>query len=138
MTEAPTLLTPGPEFPEDPITLDHDSVVDTIIVSDLHLGSSVSRGKRLLELLHAYTYRRLILNGDVFDDLNFKRLTKDDWRFLSYIRKMSNPKRGIDVVWVIGNHDGGVADILSHLLGVPVHEEYVWEAGGLLVVVASP
>ena len=112
MTEAPTRPTPGPEFPEDPITLDDDSVVDTIIVSDLHLGSSVSRGKRLLELLHAYTYRRLILNGDVFDDLNFKRLTKDDWRFLSYIRKMSNPKRGIDVVWVIGSHDGSVAEIL--------------------------
>lgn len=131
MTDMPTQPILDPEFPEEPIVLDHDPVVDTIIVSDIHLGSNVSRGKRLLELLRAYSYRRLILNGDVFDDLNFNRLTKDDWRFLSFIRKMSNPKRGIDVVWVIGNHDGGVAEILSHLLGVPVHEEYVWEAGNL-------
>ncbi|MDZ4746222.1 MAG: UDP-2,3-diacylglucosamine diphosphatase [bacterium] len=131
MKETTPLLSPDPETPEEPIFLDHEAVVDTIIVSDVHLGSSVSRSKRLLELLRAYSYHRLILNGDVFDDLNFNRLTKEDWRFLSYIRKMSNPKRGVNVVWVIGNHDGGVAEILSHLLGVPVHEEYVWEAGGL-------
>ena len=115
---------------EDPIVLDHSAEVDTLIVSDLHLGSEVSRSKQLLLLLKAYQFNRLILNGDVFDDLNFKRLTKDDWRVLSYLRKISNPKRRIDVVWVIGNHDGGVAEILSHLLGVPVHEEYVFEIGG--------
>lgn len=113
-----------------PIELDHETNIDTIIVSDIHLGSDVSRSKRLLALLRSYHYGRLILNGDVFDDLNFKRLTKDDWKVLSYLRKMSNPRRGIEVVWVIGNHDGGVAEILSHLLGVPVHEEYVFEVGG--------
>lgn len=113
-----------------PIVLDHEVRVDTIIVSDIHLGSDVSRSKRLLALLRSYQYDRLILNGDVFDDLNFKRLTKDDWKVLSYLRKMSNPRRGVEVVWVIGNHDGGVAEILSHLLGVPVHEEYLFEVGG--------
>lgn len=115
---------------EQPIELDHSPDVDTLIVSDIHLGSDVSRGRRLAELLRVYRYRRLILNGDVFDDLNFKRLSKDDWKFLSLIRKLSNPRRGVDVVWVIGNHDGGVAEILSHLLGVPVHEEYAWEHHG--------
>lgn len=109
-----------------PIPLDHVSDVDTLIVSDIHLGSEVSRSKRLLAVLRSYSYKRLILNGDVFDDLNFKRLSKDDWKVLSFLRKMSNPRRRIDVVWVIGNHDGGVAEILSHLLGVPVHEEYAF------------
>ncbi len=118
------------EFDSDPelrpIPLDHASDVDTIIVSDIHLGSDVSRSKRLLALLRSYSFKRLILNGDVFDDLNFKRLSKDDWKVLSFLRKMSNPRRRIDVVWVVGNHDGGVAEILSHLLGVPVHEEYTF------------
>lgn len=113
-----------------PIELDHDPHISTIIVSDIHLGSDVSRSMRLLALLRSYSYDRLILNGDVFDDLNFNRLSKDDWKVLSYLRKMSNPRRGIDVVWVIGNHDGGVAEILSHLLGVPVHEEYQFEING--------
>lgn len=105
------------------------TTVDTLIVSDIHLGSEVSRSRELLDMLRTYSFHRLILNGDVFDDLNFKRLTKSDWKFLSVIRKLSNPKRRCEVVWVAGNHDG-VADILSHLLGVPVYEEYIWEENG--------
>lgn len=112
------------------VHFDHEADLDTVIVSDIHLGSDVSRSKRLIELLRMLSYKRLILNGDVFDDLNFKRLTRDDWKFLSYIRKASNPRKGIEVVWVVGNHDGGVAEILTHLLGVPVHEEFVWEGNG--------
>lgn len=104
-------------------------VIDTCIVSDIHLGSDVSRSAALLRLLRRLDCKRLILNGDVFDDLNFKRLSKSDWKFLSYLRKLSNPKRGCEVVWVAGNHDG-VAEILSHLLGVPVYEEYTWEFEG--------
>ncbi len=114
-----------------PVHVEHTVDLDTVIVSDIHLGSDVSRSKRLVELLRMLTFKRLILNGDVFDDLNFKRLTRDDWKFLSFIRKTSNPKKNIDVVWVVGNHDGGVSEILTHLLGVPVHEEYVWEHAGV-------
>lgn len=111
---------------------EHNSVrvdIDTMIVSDIHLGSEVSRSHELLDMLQRYSFRRLILNGDVFDDLNFKRLSKSDWKFLSVIRKLSNPKRCCEVVWVAGNHDG-VADILSHLLGVDVYDEYIWEDHG--------
>lgn len=103
--------------------------VDTIIVSDIHLGSEVSRSKQLLDTLLHYRYKQLILNGDVFDDLNFKRLSKSDWKFLSYIRKMSSHKSHAHVIWVIGNHDG-VAEVLSHLLGIEVLEEYLWSDNG--------
>jgi metallophosphoesterase superfamily enzyme len=57
--------------------------VDTLIVSDIHLGSEVSRSKQLLDVIKQFQFKRLILNGDVFDDLNFKRLSKSDWKFLS-------------------------------------------------------
>lgn len=103
--------------------------VDTLVISDIHLGSDVSRSRDALRLLRSYSFRRLILNGDVFEDLNFKRLRKDDWKFLSYIRKCSNPKRGVEVVWVAGNHDG-IAEILTHLLGIKVYDEYQWETDG--------
>lgn len=99
--------------------------VDTLIVSDIHLGSDVCRAHDLLRTLKQHRFKRLILNGDVFDDLNFTRLTKDDWKVLSTLRRLSNPKRGIEVVWVAGNHDG-LAEILSHLLGVRVYNEYRW------------
>jgi UDP-2,3-diacylglucosamine pyrophosphatase LpxH len=103
---------------------------DTIILSDLHLGSEVSRARDALRLLKHSSFERLILLGDIFCDLNFGRLKRDHWRLLSYIRKLSNPKRGIEVVWVEGNHDHGLSLVMSHLVGIKVYQQYVWEYGG--------
>jgi UDP-2,3-diacylglucosamine pyrophosphatase LpxH len=104
---------------------------DTVILSDLHLGSEVCRAKAALEMLQRISFRRLILLGDIFCDLNFRRLKKDHWQFLSYIRKLSNPKRGVEVVWVEGNHDYGLSEVMSHLVGIKVYQEYEWCFGGI-------
>jgi UDP-2,3-diacylglucosamine pyrophosphatase LpxH len=103
----------------------------TLILSDLHLGADMSRARDALHVLRKYRYRRLILLGDIFADLNFGRLKKEHWKFLSYIRKLSNPKRNVEVVWVEGNHDHGLAEIMSHLVGVRVYQEYRWEYQGM-------
>jgi metallophosphoesterase superfamily enzyme len=84
-----------------------DAILDTLIISDLHLGSELSRAGEALDLLQSLRYARLILLGDIFSDLNFRRLTGEHWKFLSCIRKLSNPKRKVEVVWVEGNHDQG-------------------------------
>lgn len=104
---------------------------DTLILSDLHLGADMSRAREALRVLQENQYRRLILLGDIFADLNFGRLKKEHWKFLGFIRKLSNPKRRVEVVWVEGNHDYGLADIMSHLVGVRVYQEYQWEYQGL-------
>ena len=104
---------------------------NTLILSDLHLGSETSRAREATRVLKANRFQRLILLGDIFADLNFARLTKDHWKFLGFIRKLSNPKRKIEVVWVEGNHDHGLADIMSHLVGVRVYESYEWYYRGL-------
>jgi UDP-2,3-diacylglucosamine pyrophosphatase LpxH len=104
---------------------------DTIILSDLHLGSEVSRAPDALKMLKSASFNRLILLGDIFSDLNFRRLKKEHWQFLGYIRKLSNPKREIEVVWVEGNHDHGLAQVMSHLVGIRVYQEYAWEYGGI-------
>src|SRR5579872_383747 len=98
---------------------------DTLILSDLHLGSECSRARDATRLLKDTHFRRLILLGDIFADLNFRRLTKEHWKFLGYIRKLSNPMRKVEVIWVEGNHDHGLTDIMSHLVGVRVYQEYV-------------
>ncbi|PYY20891.1 MAG: UDP-2,3-diacylglucosamine diphosphatase [Acidobacteria bacterium] len=103
---------------------------DTLILSDVHLGSEISRASDALELLKSTTFRRLVLLGDIFNDLNFRRLKKEHWQFLSYIRKLSNPKRDVEVVWVEGNHDLGLSDLMSHLVGIPVYQQYLWEYQG--------
>src|SRR5438067_8342097 len=78
-------------------------------------------------MLKAVSFSRLILLGDIFCDLNFRRLKKEHWQFLGYIRKLSNPKRGITVVWVEGNHDHGLSDVMSHLVGIDVYQQYEWD-----------
>ncbi len=104
---------------------------NTLILSDLHLGAEMSRAREATRVLKENRFQRLILLGDIFADLNFARLTKEHWKFLGYIRKLSNPKRKIEVIWVEGNHDYGLTDIMSHLVGVRVYQDYTWTYGGL-------
>jgi UDP-2,3-diacylglucosamine pyrophosphatase LpxH len=104
---------------------------NTLILSDLHLGAETSHAREATRVLKENRFQRLILLGDIFADLNFARLTKDHWKFLGYIRKLSNPKRNIEVVWVEGNHDHGLTNIMSHLVGVRVYQHYAWEYAGL-------
>src|SRR5271168_5116401 len=111
--------------------MDPPPVYDTLILSDVHLGSDTSRAREATCVLKQNRFRRLILLGDIFADLNFRRLTKEHWKFLGYIRKLSNPKRKVEVIWVEGNHDRGLTDIMSHLVGVKVYQQYAWEFGGL-------
>jgi UDP-2,3-diacylglucosamine pyrophosphatase LpxH len=109
--------------------LDEDAC-DTLIISDLHLGSVVSRAEDARCMLQSKTFHRLILLGDIFCDLDFRRLKKEHWELLSYIRKLSNPKRKVEVVWVEGNHDRGLIDVMSHLVGITAYQEYQWNYGG--------
>ena len=104
---------------------------NTLILSDLHLGAETSHAREATRVLKQNRFQRLILLGDIFADLNFARLTKEHWKFLGYIRKLSNPKRNVEIVWVEGNHDHGLTDIMSHLVGVRVYQHYSWEYRGL-------
>jgi UDP-2,3-diacylglucosamine pyrophosphatase LpxH len=68
---------------------------------------------------------KLILNGDVFDSIDFRRLKKSHWKVLSWFRKLADQ---MDIIWLCGNHDGS-ADIISHLLGLTVQDEYLLHSG---------
>ncbi|WP_422926864.1 UDP-2,3-diacylglucosamine diphosphatase [Singulisphaera sp. PoT] len=115
MTEIATIppFNPEPEY-------------DCIVISDLHLGSDVCQAKLLEEFLEwaVYRTRQLVINGDIFDDLNFKRLTKRHFACLKIIRRNSD-RDDFKLVWVRGNHDGP-ADIVSHIVGVEILDEYVY------------
>jgi UDP-2,3-diacylglucosamine pyrophosphatase LpxH len=104
--------------------------VDTMIVSDIHLGSEVSRPEAVLATLKNYSFGRLILLGDIFDDLNFHRLSREHWELLSYIRLLTNRKRKVEVVWVVGNHDELLVDVMKYLIGSQVRKSFLWEENG--------
>lgn len=103
---------------------------DTLILSDVHLGSDVSRAEEAIAVLEQVDFRQLILLGDIFSGLDFARLKRRHWDFLSTIRALSNPKQRRRIVWVEGNHDHGLSQLMSHMVGIPVYQRYVWEYGG--------
>ena len=105
--------------------------VDAVIVSDIHLGAENCQAKSVAALFQQILAgelptQRLIINGDVFDSIDFRRLKKSHWKVLSQIRHLSDK---IQVIWIAGNHDGS-AEIISHLLGVRVVEQYILTSGG--------
>jgi UDP-2,3-diacylglucosamine pyrophosphatase LpxH len=105
-------------------------MLDAVILSDIHLGSANCQARRVCELLDRIVEgelvtSRLILNGDVFDSIDFRRLNKNHWKVLSLLRKLSDH---VEIIWLAGNHDGS-AEIISHLLGVTVQDEFVLESG---------
>ena len=104
------------------------------IASDWHLApESPPAHGRLARAFLAEARRtgaRVILNGDVFDSIDFRRLNKHHWNVLSELRKLSDD---IEITWIIGNHDGSAEDI-SHLLGVEVLDDLVVESGGRRVL----
>jgi UDP-2,3-diacylglucosamine pyrophosphatase LpxH len=111
-------------------------VLDAIILSDLHLGSDNCQARPLAHVLESILEggrptARLILNGDVFDSIDFRRLKKSHWRVLSLLRKLSDR---LPIDWIIGNHDGP-AEVVSHLLGVQVEQDLVLESGGRRILV---
>ena len=108
---------------------------DCLVISDLHLGSEMCQAKLLEEFLiwAAARTRVLVINGDVFDDLNFKRLTKRHFACLKVIRRNSD-RDDFRLIWIRGNHDGP-ADIISHIVGVEILDEYVYDNGEVRLLI---
>ncbi|MDX2038663.1 MAG: UDP-2,3-diacylglucosamine diphosphatase [Isosphaeraceae bacterium] len=108
---------------------------ECIVISDLHLGSLVCQARLLEEFLcwAADRTSMLVINGDIFDDLNFKRLTKRHFACLKVIRRNSD-RDDLRVIWIRGNHDGP-AEIVSHIVGVEILDEFIFENDGLRLLI---
>ena len=103
---------------------------EAIIISDTHLGSDICQAKLLGSFLQSILdgvlkTKKLIINGDLFDSFDFRRMKKTHWKVLSKIRHLSDK---IEIIFIEGNHDGP-ADILSHLLGLQTVKEYSIKSG---------
>lgn len=98
--------------------------IDTLIISDIHLGDRTTRSREVLAVLNNYSYKKLILNGDILNGLPFKRLPAEHWDILSRLRRLS---KHCEVVWLHGNHDAD-SNVLSRLLGIKVCNKYVWSS----------
>jgi UDP-2,3-diacylglucosamine pyrophosphatase LpxH len=97
-------------------------MIDTLIISDIHLGSSVCNREKVLEVLDI-PFNTLIINGDLFDNHSFHRYTRKDWKILTKIRKLSKTHK---VILVKGNHDG-CAEFLAAITGMEFTTSYSFQ-----------
>lgn len=109
---------------------------EAIVISDLHLGSDVCQAKKIKQFLIQIEKgniltQELIVNGDLFDSWDFRKLKSSHWKVLSHLRKLSKTVR---VIWINGNHDGP-AEIISHLIGLDFVEEYQIISGNKKILV---
>lgn len=93
------------------------------IISDLHLGSNVCRADNILEFLYYLETENLILNGDIFDNMDFRRLKKSHWHILKKLRQIS---KNTNLIWIRGNHDYECEPI-AHLIGAEWKIEHTIE-----------
>jgi UDP-2,3-diacylglucosamine pyrophosphatase LpxH len=79
--------------------------VDAVVISDVHLGSYVSRANELNEYLKSIETPLLIINGDFLDmwQLKMKFLPPAHIQVIRRVLKML--KDGTQVVYLTGNHD---------------------------------
>ncbi len=80
-------------------------VLDTVVLSDVHLGTYGCHAKELLVYLKSIQPQKLILNGDIIDVWNFSKsyFPTSHMNVIREIIKMATD--GVEVIYVTGNHD---------------------------------
>jgi len=102
---------------------------DTIVISDLHLGSKKCQVKKLGNFLHkllANHPNRLILDGDVFElwSTNYKNIEADEHRIIKLVAELS--ELGTKIVYIPGNHDRAFRAFFKFTFGkIKMRNEYV-------------
>lgn len=105
--------------------------IRSLFISDLHLGSSKSQSGKVLELLKNYEFENLFILGDFVDLISLKR--KFYWKnehstIIQKILRLS--RRGVNIVYILGNHDFYLRDILNDgeikLGDIIICDEWIW------------
>jgi len=100
-----------------------------LFISDIHLGSKGSQSKKLLEVLKDETPDKLFIVGDFIDGWLLKKRWFWKQTETNVVRKiLSYTKKGVEVIWVTGNHDDFMRQFTPIQFGenFKVVDEIVW------------
>lgn len=106
----------------------------TIILSDIHLGSEYSRTEEVSAFLKQVDCGRLILNGDIIDGWQLRKVGKR-WKqkhsdFFRVLMKMME-NQGTEIIYVRGNHDDFLDSLVPlYFYNISIVKEYILETHG--------
>lgn len=107
----------------------------TIVLSDIHLGTSHSKTDEVCMFLSSVDCDKLILNGDIIDGWHLKKGVAGRWqtkhtRFFKILMKMME-NRGTEVIYVKGNHDDFIDNIApTRFSNISIVRDYELENNG--------
>ncbi len=100
----------------------------TIVISDVHLGTSGSKAKELANFLKQFSCDKLILNGDIIDGWQLKKYgswKRKHTRFFKTVLKMMEA-HNTKVIYLRGNHDDFLDQVLPLEVGnFSIQRDYV-------------
>jgi UDP-2,3-diacylglucosamine pyrophosphatase LpxH len=101
--------------------------VKRLVISDVHLGSGYTRVKGLLETIHRYDFKELILCGDILDFWRMRYKIK--WHGDAYaeliedVLEIAKTKR---VIYIPGNHDEYLRQFVGQkVFGMFILNQYI-------------
>jgi UDP-2,3-diacylglucosamine pyrophosphatase LpxH len=98
------------------------------VISDVHLGTSGSKAKELINFLKQHTCDKLILNGDIIDGWQLKKYgtwKKKHTRFFKTVLKMIE-EDNTKVIYLRGNHDDFLDQVLPFKVGnFSIRRDYI-------------
>ena len=105
----------------------------TIVLSDLHLGTSGSKAKEVTNFLRNYSCQKLILNGDIIDGWQLKQYGAWKKKHTDFFRAVLKQIVRYDtkVVYLRGNHDDFLEQVMPLRLGknFSIRKDYVLMSG---------
>lgn len=99
-----------------------------VVMSDLHLGMTDCKAKKILSFLEEIQTDILVLNGDIIDFDALKRGAKWKKKHTSVLMKLLELSKTTDIIYIRGNHD----DDIKEMYGMPISkikfvDEYIYQ-----------
>lgn len=105
--------------------------LDTVVISDVHLGTVGCHAVELIQYLKSIDPKRIILNGDFIDMWQFKKYYWPEAHMHVIRTLITMMTNGVDIYYLTGNHDETLRKISSLQLGpLFVRDKLVLELNG--------
>jgi len=104
--------------------------IDSLFISDVHLGSRGSNSNELIEVLKKYEPENIFIIGDFIDGWLLRRRWYWNKNFTLLIRKLILLSvKGVNIVYVTGNHDEFLREFTPFRFNenIVIVDEYIWD-----------
>ncbi|MBD2699579.1 UDP-2,3-diacylglucosamine diphosphatase [Spirosoma sp. BT702] len=105
----------------------------TIVLSDVHLGTTGSKAKEAADFLKSYSCQKLILNGDIIDGWQLKQYGTWKKKHTAFFKTVLKQIVHYDtkVIYLRGNHDDFLDQVMPLRVGknFSIRKDYVLKSG---------